>query len=118
MSDALKKFEDAMNNPPTADSILNAFDDKPVRLNIQTEDGKAPFIYGRAYVYELLGEDIGWYVRDAEDDRQIGWKCVLMPQARRDFIAKGCPAVKSLKVVRPSESGKALLCEVNEYLEG
>jgi hypothetical protein len=120
----LSKYRDAVSQPPAKGYVLKTLDDSPVVLHVQLEDGKPPFIYGRAFLSEILDSTLGWYARGLDDDKVVGWKCVLMTQARRavvqrcgDQLAEGKLTVKSLKVVRPSESGRALLCEVNEFCD-
>jgi len=120
MSELLKKYQEVVNNPPAAGTILKTIDGSPAVLTVQIEEGKPPFIYGRAYVSEVLDDTLGWYLRGSGDDRSLGWKCVLMTKARREALQKCEVAedkitVTSLKVIRPSESGKALLCEVDVY---
>lgn len=120
MSELLAKYQDVVKNPPGAGDVLTTIDGSPVMLTVQVQEGKAPFIYGRAYVSEIMDQSLGWYLRGIDDDRPIGWKCVLMTKARRDALAKcevveGKIKVSALKVVRPSESGQALLCEIQEY---
>ena len=124
MSDLLTKYRDTIQNPPKDGEILTSIDGTPVALTILTDEGKPPFIYGRAFISEVMDEILGWYLRSVHDDKSMGWKCILMTRARRDVIAKcsddelviGQLLVKSLRVVRPSESGQSLLCEVSEYL--
>jgi len=59
-------------------------------------------------------------LREADDDNQMGWRCVLMTKARREALTR-CEIIdesimiRALRVVRLSESGKSLLCEVEEY---
>ena len=122
MSDLLSKYKDVVNNPPKAGDILTTIDGGPAILIVQVEEGKPPFIYGRAYVSEILDSSLGWHLL-GDTNRSLGWKCVLMTKARREALKK-CQVtednkikVKSLRVIRPSESGKALLCEVHEYME-
>jgi hypothetical protein len=120
----LKQYRDAVAQPPEKGYILQTMDGSPVALNVQLESRKPPFIFGRAYLSEILDHNLGWYARGVDDDKIVGWKCVLMTQARRavvqrcgDQLAEGKISVKSLKVVRPSESGMALLCEVHEFVQ-
>ena len=123
MNQQLEKYRTIVSNPPAAGDILTTYSGSPVLLTVQVEDGHPPFIFGRAYINELMGESLGWYLRGDDDDKAVGWKCVLMTKARRE-VAKRCGdqfetgfvRVKSLKVVRASESGNSLLCEVHEYL--
>jgi hypothetical protein len=117
---SLQKYQDVVSNPPKAGDVLNTLDGSPALLTVHVEDNKPPFIFGRAFVNEILGTNLGWYLRGVDDEKNIGWKCVLMTKARREVVKRcnldGVVAVKSLRVVRPSESGKALLCEVAEFL--
>jgi hypothetical protein len=119
----LQEYRDAVSQPPEKGHVLKTLDGSPVVLYVQLEDGKPPFIYGRAYLSEVLDKTLGWYARGTGDDKMVGWKCILMTQARRavvkqcgDQLAEGKLTVQSLKVVRPSESGRALLCEVHEFV--
>jgi hypothetical protein len=103
---------------------LSTLSGEPAELTVKVDEGKPPFISARAYVSEVLDENLGWYLREPNDERAIGWRCILMTKARREAIAH-CELVdgdkilvKSLRIVRPSESGKALLCEVAEYCDG
>lgn len=124
MSDLLTKYKDTIQNPPKDGEILRSIDGTPVALTVLTDEGKPPFIYGRAFVSEILDENLGWYLRSVHDEKSMGWKCILMTRARRDVIAKcgdtelaaGQLLVNALRVVRPSESGRSLLCEIAEYL--
>lgn len=120
----LSKYRDAVSETPEAGYILKTLDGSPVVLHVQLEDGKPPFIYGRAYLSEVLDQSLGWYARGEDDDKMVGWKCVLMTQARRaavkrcgDQLAEGKINVKSLKVVRASSSGRSLLCEIHEFCD-
>lgn len=120
MSKLLNKYQDVVNNPPKNGDVLTTIDGSPAILTVQVEEGKPPFIYGRAYVSEILDSSLGWYLYGEGDNHTTGWKCVLMTKARREVLKK-CEVVdnvikiKSLKVVRPSESGSSLLCEIEEY---
>lgn len=117
---SLREYQDIVSNPPKAGDVLTTLDGSPALLTVHVEDNKPPFIFGRAFVNEILGTSLGWYLRGVDDEKNIGWKCVLMTKARREVVKRcdldGVVAVKSLRVVRPSESGKALLCEVAEFL--
>ena len=121
MNELLAKYQDVISTPPAAGDILTTLDGSPVVMTVQVEEEKLPFIYGRAYVSEVLSSTLGWYLRGVDDDRAGGWKCVLMTKARREALEK-CKVtedkfeIKSLKIVRLSSSGKSLLCEVHEYL--
>jgi len=113
-----EEYVEALNTPPIEGQILKTLDGKPTRLDIDIEEGKQPFVYGRAFVPSIVGCEIGWFVHSVENEKPFGLKCVLLPNARESVLKeKGIHpvvSVTSLKVVRWAESGKALLCEVHE----
>ncbi len=117
------EFDHHMSTPPEPGDILRAVgNDVNARLTVELKDGKLPFIYGRAYVPEIVGHVLGWFLQDTETPNFYGWKCILLPRARTDIVRKlgiqnDLMAVKSLVVVRYSRSKKAILCEVHEYAE-
>lgn len=115
------EYQSFLDNPPKPGDILLAYGDEPARLEVEVKEGAAPFIYARAYVPEIVGHALGWFLQGAGQESSYGWKCVLLPKAREDVIRRlGLREtelyIKSLKVVRPSKTGKSLLCEVHEYL--
>ena len=106
-------------NPPKEGDILRPAEGKAI-LVVELTDGSAPFIYGRVYVPEVVGEQLGWFLQSSESQGFHGWKCILMPRARTELIRKyglkeEIIEVESLKVIRLSQSGQSLLCEVHEY---
>lgn len=115
-----EQYEEALKNAPKPGTVLTTLSDEPVKLEVILKDGSPPFIFGRAYVPELVGCPVGWFAQGETDWTSIGWKCVLMTKARHEVVKRlglqGDLAVKSLRVVRLSQSGKALLCEVEEWL--
>jgi len=118
MTDLLSKYNDVVSNPPEPGTILRTLSGEPAELIVKADEGKPPFISSRAYVSEILDANLGWYLREPGDDRNVGWRCILMTKARRELVQKlgglseHTVSVNALRVVRPSESGKALLCEV------
>jgi hypothetical protein len=121
MDDMLTKYRDTIKNPPKSGTLLTTIDGEPAALTVQLVKGKPPFIYGCAYVSEILDEKLGWYLRGANSGNSTGWKCILMAKARREIVkhfndlVDGQILVTSLRVLRRSESGQSLLCEVAEY---
>lgn len=125
MTDSLQiwseKYDLLIQNPPKEGDILTSMDGSPVVLAVELKEKFPPFVYGRAYVPETVGDTLGWFLQSAESAGFHGWKCILMPRARTELIQKcglqnEVVEVKSLKVIRYSTSGKAILCEVHEYL--
>lgn len=122
MSELLSKYRDVVSNPPAPGTVLRTLSGAPTTLTVKIDEGKPPFISGLAYVSEVLDENLGWYLREPSDERNTGWRCILMTKARREAVQRcdletGTLCVKALRVVRQSESGKALLCEVAEFCD-
>lgn len=118
-----KDYDACINNPPKDGDILTApsIDTLPA-LVVELQEGKPPFIYGRAYVPEIAGAPLGWFLQSDPEESFHGWMCILLPRARTDLIRKyglqnQTIRVKSLKMIRQSQSGKALLCEIHEYAD-
>jgi len=115
------EYDALINEPPKDGDILTASTaDANVMLMVELKEDSPPFIYGRAYVPEIVGHPLGWYLLDPDCQNFHGWKCILLPQARTELIRKfglqhETMEVRSLKVIRQSQSGKSLLCEVHEY---
>lgn len=116
-----EEYQKLIDNPPGPGAILTTADGSPVRLDRTLADGKPPFVYGRAYVPEIVGSMLGWFLQSNDGKKTHGWKCILLPKARQQCFRKlgmtnEILLVKSLRVVRKSQTGKSLLCEVAEYL--
>lgn len=115
-----EEYEQILKCQPSEGTILRTLTGEPLRLEVVLKDGKPPFIFGRAYVPELVGCALGWYAQGDENWTGVGWKCVLMTKARHEIVKRyglsGEIRVRALRVIRVSKSGKALLCEVSEWL--
>lgn len=101
-------------------TILTTQDGESIRLEVELEEGKPPFIFGRVHVPSKVGSILGWFMQGFNNKETFGLKCILMPKARDSLIAKkGLTAkqiaVKSLKVIRASQTNQSILCEVHEY---
>jgi len=119
LKDWSDKFSAVLANPPKEGDILAAIDGQAV-LVVEVSEGSPPFIYGKAYVPELPDIEPKWYLQNEGYKSPYGWKVVLMPRARAELIQKiglsgSFVKVKSLKIVKQSQTGKSLLAEVNEY---
>lgn len=112
----IEDYQETLKKLPEPGEILTAIDG-PARLIFEITEGKPPFLYGRAFVPEIVGSELGWFLQGEQDH---GWKCIILPKSREDCIkrlgAESPILVKSLKVIRTSQTGKSLLCEVHEYL--
>jgi hypothetical protein len=118
-----QKFGEIMKQTPAEGTILRPLEsDANAILVVELHEGSPPFVFGRAYVPEIVGEELGWFLHSSKSQGFHGWKCILMPRARTELFQRhGLESeiieVKSLKVVRQSNSKKSLLCEVHEYVE-
>lgn len=115
-----EKYKQIIDSPPDNGAILRPIDGDVV-LIVETQDGKPPFIYGKAFVPEIPDIKPRWYLQNDEHKSHNGWKCILMARARAELIKKigldgDTVRVKSLRVVKQSQSGKSLLCEVESYV--
>jgi hypothetical protein len=114
------EYEKLMSNPPAPGAILKAYGDSMARLNIELVADKPPFVYGLAFVPCIVGKPLGWFLQAIDSEGAHGWKCILLPKAREEAIRKlglktKVVPVKSLRVIRMSNSKNSLLCEINEY---
>lgn len=115
------EYKAVVGTPPKPGTILRALEGNAV-LTVETQEGKPPFIYGKAYVPEVTDMQPAWFLQDDTHHSFSGWKCILMAQARSELI-KRCGltgktiAVQSLRVIKTSQSGKSLLCEIASYAE-
>lgn len=118
-----QQYEEATKNPPKAGDVLRTYDGTSARLTVELTEGRPPFIYGRAHVPHIVGQPISGFVLQSVDTKSnFGWKCVLLPKAREEIMRRFASLpdvipVKALKVIRASQTGQSLLCEVAEYAE-
>ncbi len=115
-----QEYDTFISNPPKAGDVLGSIDDSKVLLVIETKEGSPPFIYGCAFVPEIVGSKLGWYLQSVDSQGFHGFKCILMARARTELIrnlglSSDIVEVESLRVVKSSQSGKSLLCEVAKY---
>lgn len=115
-----QEYDELNNNPPKEGDILETMDDSKAILLVELEEGKQPFIYGCVFVPVVVGAKLGWFLQSRDGQGFHGFKCILMPRARAELIRREglkneVIEVTSLRVVRPSQTGKSLLCEVEKY---
>ena len=115
-----EQYSKVVNNPPKEGDLLTTFSGNSAILTVELNEGTPPFIYGRAYVPEIITDDVRWCLQEEDVSSYHGWKCILMPRARTELLRKikltgETVNIQSLRVVRPSQSGKSLLCEIAEF---
>jgi hypothetical protein len=119
----LADYENVLANPPEEHDFLLTEDGQPICINIEFTDGQSPFAFGRAYVPDTYGKDPEWYARSIENDSKHGWKAILTHRSRQELLRRyKIPSynklpIKKLRVVRKSDSGKALVVEIVEFLD-
>ena len=114
-----EKYKETVDSPPDSGAILKPIEGNAV-LIVETQDSKPPFIYGKAFVPEIPDIAPGWYLQNDEYKSHHGWKVILMARARAELIKRvgldgDTVKVKSLRIIKQSQSGKSLLAEVHEY---
>lgn len=116
-----KGYQEAVQTPPAVGSILTSITGEAL-LTVELHEDAPPFIYGKAFVPEIPDMEPKWVLQDEDHRSHHGLKCILMPRARADLIKKiglsgDTAKVKSLRVIKYSQSGQSVLCEVNSYLD-
>ena len=120
MSEWHEDYDLAINNPPKEGDILVAREGLAL-LKIELNEGNPPFIYGKVNVPEIVGTTPKWYLQGENDgDKFRGWRCIILPRARTELAKKfglgsETMLVESLRVIRPSQSKKSLLCEIHRF---
>lgn len=113
------RFQELINMPPKAGDILQA-EEGDARLDTELTEGKPPFMFSRVFVPANVGGNLGWFLQPYTSEALYGWKCIVLPKSREECLRRlgvGTHRIKSLRVVRPSQSGQALLCEIHEYVQ-
>lgn len=114
------EYQKYSSNPPKEGTILRAYGGEDARLEVELVEGKAPFVYGRAYVPHIVGTELGWFLQAYDSESAYGFKCILLPKSREEClrkcgITKKRIRVKAIKLVRYSRAKTSILCEVAEY---
>lgn len=112
--------DEMLANSPKPGTILRTADGSQAGMEISESETEQPFIFGKAYVPSDPNVELGWYLQPATVSNPYGHVCVLLPRARDEWVKRHGRGqtrgtVMALRVIRISQSGKALLCEVEEY---
>lgn len=114
------EYEDYAKNPPKEGTILRCYGGEDARLILDLVEGKAPFVYARVFVPHIVGTQLGWFLQSWDSNSDYGFKCILLPKSREECLRKlGMTKkklrIKAIKIIRYSQSGSSILCEVAEY---
>lgn len=115
-----REIDRLLAHPPVAGDFLRTADGSAVRVDIDLPPGSEPFIFARIYLRQTVGVDPGWFARSMDDHDTSGWRCILMPRARKELIRRfglsnTVIGVKQLRVVKGSESNRSLQVEVSDW---
>lgn len=112
-----EEYDTVRKSMPTEGYILKSIDGSPCKVNIEYVTGKEPFMYGLAYLPQIVGAPVGWFARSINDRSSYGFKLILLPKARemllREFgVSETQVQVDGFKVIRSSTQGHSLLVEL------
>lgn len=118
VSEWRRAYDQVAQNPPIGKMITA--EEGPIRLEIELNPGQPPFIYSRAYIRNVVGEIPDWFAQGAKQTNSFGWKLVLLNKSRDEVIrklgvSKNVIFVKTIHVMKMSDSRRALLGEVVEW---
>lgn len=116
----LEEYQALLNSPPVDDEIILGSDGQPIKLTIDIKPNEPPFIYGKLFVPDKVGCDLGWFARNIEDKSRGGWRFIMIDRARQDILAKlgfgPVVPIKSIRIIGLSTSGSSYLATVHEFL--
>jgi hypothetical protein len=109
-----------LEHPPVKGDYLRTRDGSLVKVEIDLQPGSEPFVFSRIYLCQIFAEDPGWFARGINDSDTSGWRCILMPRARKELIQRfgvgqNAVGVKMLRVVKGSETHRSLQVEVASW---
>lgn len=103
-------YRRVLDTPPVG--LVGTRDGKPIKINRELVEGKPPFVYAVAYVHNVVGEEPEWYFQSVDHVQGHGWKAILLPRSRQEYLRKSPAEPLELRVVRLSQSQKSLLVEL------
>lgn len=117
-----QEYDEVSKTLPDTDDILRAKESgSKLTLNIDCQPGKPPFIFARAYVSMIVGEQPAWYIyNDTEGQVYHGLKVIMSLKSREAVIRKfgvvpKVVQVSAIKILRRGEGGNCLIGEVAEW---
>lgn len=91
-----------------------------IKLQIELQQGRPPFIYARIFVPLTVGHTPEWVAHGVKSKTNHGWKAILHQRSRDEVIRK-CGVretmvpVKRLRVIRASETGQSIVVVIDEW---
>lgn len=119
--DWLEEYNLLFKNPPIEGDYLYAYDSKGqkilTRLTVSCVTGQDPFIFTRIGLPQIVGCNLSWQTESKFQLYAGGMKCVMLPRTRNALVARHglfdrTLFVPGLQVIRISNRGTSLLCEV------
>lgn len=113
-----RKYDEVSKNPPV-DRFIQA-EEGQIRLEMELHPGKPPFIFTRVYILNIVGIEPAWYAQGADNTNSFGWKVILLPKSRDEAlkrlgVTRNVVFVKTIRVIKMSESQRSLLGEIVEW---
>jgi hypothetical protein len=117
-----KAYQILFKSPIESGTVLTTANGDPAKLTIQFSNGSQPFIFGKAYIPDTVGETLGRFLQSIKEPVRFGLKVILLPKSRGEVIARfglgeNEVGVKSLKIIRYSTSRESLLGEVHQWID-
>jgi hypothetical protein len=114
MKEWQQKYKEVSSSHPKRGDVLYGEGGKKAKLIVELHNGCKPFLFTRAYVSMVVGEEPKWVL--APDKRKTGVVVIVMTNSATKLIAKhGIDAITididSLRIVKPAKNGKSLLAE-------
>jgi len=115
-----KEYDTLIKTPPANGDYLVTCDGSKVKLDVIKVLHKSPFISTRAYVPEIIGQPLGWFVTGENEIRTHGWRVILGTKSRDECIRRfGITPnqifVRRLRVLRISFDGQSIVAEVSDW---
>ena len=103
-------FEELKKNQPRSGEVLTTVTGKWIRLGVSQKNESGEIKYAMFCRCAIDVEKKGWFLTNKE----IGIVCLILPQSQELVVETedGRFYVRELQVVRYTENGRALLCEV------
>jgi hypothetical protein len=83
-----KAYQILFKSPIESGTVLTTANGDPAKLTIQFSNGSQPFIFGKAYIPDTVGETLGRFLQSIKEPVRFGLKVILLPKSRGEVIAR------------------------------